>query len=460
MCNKEVETANFLLHQGAKPDLVNGKAQSALHLSVFCGNMGLVNLLLEKNMKVDAKDTHGRTPLFYAVQRREIKIARALLDAGANPNITEAGYVEPLRYKAKHFTLTFKDLEARNSAGCFGGTTPLFYAAGDGNDNPQDQFGERPICWAAGKGYEAIVKMLLDKGADPNHPEDPSQSPIFWALKSHDGGLHQKIIRGRGLGSWDNVAVGDMSAVVDLLLQYGADPNVVDEKGHTPISLLVDFEVNSRKIVKSLLGAGCNPNVKGRYGRTPLMGAVVRDLGEFVDALCEDPNLDREATDNFGRTATTEAIARNKPWFLLLLDPECFRSMVKVNGKELPADGKLVLFQQRDGGGLHNTPRGAVDTHTELSFEDPSQSGTRDVSIITVDNSDRGILCDICGARIPREAALNCKICNNGDFDLCVECKKWGATCLNDKHELVNREPLENRGQIFLLASDFHRYDE
>ncbi|OQE39856.1 hypothetical protein PENCOP_c006G07555 [Penicillium coprophilum] len=474
--NQQVEIATILLGQGATPDLVNEKAQSALHLSVFCKDLGLVSLLLEKNMKVDSKDNHGRTPLFYAVQRRELNIARALLDAGANPNTTEAGYSKPLRYKEKDFTGKFKDLEARNLADCFGDTTPLFYAAGDGNDSmvdlllnhpkskafpdPQDQFGERPISWAAGKGYEAIVKMLLDKGANPNQPDDPSRSPIFWALKSHDKSLHQKIVRGRGLGSWDNYAVGDMSAMVDLLLQYGADPNVADGKGRTPISLLVEFDVNSKRIVSSLLGAGCNPNVKDRYGRTPLMGAVVRDLGDFVDALREHPSLDRDATDNFGRTAITEAISRKKPGFLLLLDPERFRSMVRVNGKELPADAELVVFQQRDGGGTHQAPRGPVDTHTELNFADPSQRGTRDVSIAMVDGSDTGVICDICGARIPREATLNCRICNDGDFDLCADCKEVGAACFDEEHELVAREPLKNRGSLFFISSDFHGYDE
>ncbi|GAQ42408.1 hypothetical protein TRIVIDRAFT_229138 [Aspergillus niger] len=457
MSNKEVETARFLLHHGVKATLLTGKAQSALHLAVFCGDLGLVNLLTKEGMKIDVKDKHGRTPLFYAVQRRELNIARTLLEAGANPNTTEAGYVEPLRYRDKVVSVPLKDLEARNTANCFGDTTPLFYAAAQ--VDPQDQFGEKPICWAAGKGYEAIVKILLDKGANPNQPDNPSQSPIFWALKLHEESLSQKISRGRGSGSWPNFGVGDMSAVVEVLLQRGADPNIVDEKGRPLISLLIDREVNSRNIVESLLGAGCNPNVKDRYGRTPLMGAVVRDMLEFASALLEDPRLDREATDSFGRTAIKEAISREKLWFLLLLDPQRYRSMVRVNGKEIPSDGKLVMFQQREGNSLYDTPRGTVDIHTELSFEDPWCSGIRDAFIMMVDNSDRGVCCDVCGARTPREAALNCTICNDGDFDLCVECKKWGAACFDDEHELVNRQPLQNRGQYFLMGSSLHGYD-
>ncbi|PWY82558.1 ankyrin [Aspergillus eucalypticola CBS 122712] len=38
MSNKEVETARFLLHHGVKATLLTGKAQSALHFAVFCGD--------------------------------------------------------------------------------------------------------------------------------------------------------------------------------------------------------------------------------------------------------------------------------------------------------------------------------------------------------------------------------------------------------------------------------------
>ena len=107
----------------------------------------------EEEYQSRCQDEDCRTPLFYAVQRQELSIARALLDAGANPNSTEAGYVEPLRYKANDFGLTYNDLEALNSAGCFGDTTPLFYATSDGNDS--------------------MVKLLLSHGNPIKDCSDP-----------------------------------------------------------------------------------------------------------------------------------------------------------------------------------------------------------------------------------------------------------------------------------------------
>lgn len=464
------EAALHLLRCGADPNLKDRNAEVALFHATRKSNVQMVVALLEHGADPNSLNKEHESPLFFAAGQTDTGILKCLRRFKADPRIDK--YAEPLRYRDKVVSVPLKDLEARNTANCFGDTTLLFYAAGDGNDSmvellldykaqvdPQDQFGEKPICGAAGKGYEAIVKILLDKGANPNQPDSPSQSPIFWALKLHEESLSQKISRGRGSGSWPNFGVGDMSAVVEVLLQRGADPNIVDGKGRPLISLLIDREVNSRNIVESLLGAGCNPNVKDRYGRTPLMGAVVRDMLEFASALLEDPSLDREATDSFGRTAIKEAISRDKPCFLLLLDPQRYRSMVRVNGKEIPSDGKLVIFQQREENSLYNTPRWTVDIHTELSFEDPWCSGIRDAFIMMVDNSDRGVCCDVCGARTPREAALNCTICNDGDFDLCVECKKWGAACFDDEHELVNRQPLQNRGQYFLMGSSLHDYD-
>ncbi|KAJ9204753.1 hypothetical protein DTO166G4_7855 [Paecilomyces variotii] len=401
----KTEVVRFLLENGAKPTFVTRNAQSALHGAVLKNATELVELLLQQEINIDARDKHGRTPLFYAVQRCRTPIVQMLLEAGADSNISEDDFTEPILYDTNDQRRIFSDLNTRNSENLFGGLTPLFFAAGNGNDatvklllshgaipDVQDRFGERPINWAAARGFEAIVKMLLDSGANANQLDHPSQSPLLWALGVYNHDFSKKLYRGRSPLRGNHFAFGDAEAVLDLLLKNGADPNVIDEDGRTPLYLSVKLGLNSKALVRSFLRAGCDPNRKDKYGRTPLMGATVRGMTKFVTALLEAPNLDRDATDNFGRTALLEATARNKP---LIRD---------------------ILLQPS----------------AETQMAHPSTSLDEQISY-------PGHLCGICGVHEWRDLAYHCSICDEGHFDMCEECKKWGATCLDATHEMTRR---------------------
>ncbi|CAI7672767.1 unnamed protein product [Penicillium viridicatum] len=443
----KVEMANFLLDRGAKPVFVTERSQTTLHAAVMCGDSKLVKRLLEQtpSTPVDTKDKHGRTALFYAVQRRKPEIAQILLEARADPNTSEDECEMPILYDSRCARGKWKDLEMRNQNKDIGGQTPLFFASGDGNDSMvqlllenhampdhQDQFGERPICWAAGQGYEAIVKMLLDKGASANKLKTAFDAPILWALGVHSHSLHQKVTRGRGLGSWDNFAVGDMIAVVDLLLQSGADPNILDDDGKPLIFRLIQLGLNSKSLVRALIRAGCDPNVRDQYGRTPLMGATVHGMGEFVAAILEAPNIDRDAKDIFGRTALMEATARNKKRISILLT----ESKGNVNDDESP-----MKIHEREHEILYPTSQDmGLAPLTEGMFERPGEGVMSFAFLAGSMPEDPGLECDICGAPESRQVAYNCKICHNGDFDICEECKKWGATCLDETHKVGKRK--------------------
>ncbi|RPA90420.1 ankyrin, partial [Choiromyces venosus 120613-1] len=51
------------------------------------------------------------------------------------------------------------------------------------------QYDRTPLSWAAGSGYECVVKLLLSlKNANPDEPDGSGRTPLLWAVeRGHDG---------------------------------------------------------------------------------------------------------------------------------------------------------------------------------------------------------------------------------------------------------------------------------
>ena len=130
-------------------------------------------------------------------------------------------------------------------------------------------FGLTPLLFEAVRmcGSEAtnirVVKLLLEKGADPNKADD-----YF-----HRGPLKEAIHNGN-------------KDVVKLLLDKGAEPNKMSRFGNYPLKTAA--QLGNRDIVRMLLKAGADPNVRdwiGFIGSTPLQWASRNGHEDVVQEL-------------------------------------------------------------------------------------------------------------------------------------------------------------------------------
>ncbi|RYP56590.1 hypothetical protein DL769_009901 [Monosporascus sp. CRB-8-3] len=143
----------------------------------------------------------------------------------------------------------------------------------------EDKNGQTPLPYAAKKGHESIVKLLLE--SDVN------------------SGTTGKYNTGRTPPSY---AAGEHTAIVKLLLNAGrvdVNSKAAGEFNAGPTPLSEAAERGCEAIVKLLLNGGADTDSKDNWGRTPLWYAAER--GARPSSHCflrRAPILRRKRDDN------------------------------------------------------------------------------------------------------------------------------------------------------------------
>lgn len=159
-----------------------------------------------------------------------------------------------------------------------------------------DALGRTPLVWAAARGNEHYVVVLLGAGADPNTLD------IQWT------------------GAVSYAAERDHTVCVRLLLEAGASPDPVIPGGAKVGSALNCAARNAKNplILKTLLDFGADVESSGVEGITALIHAARIDNARFAMLLLEY-GADINATTTGGQTPLTTAIAYNSHGVLQLL---------------------------------------------------------------------------------------------------------------------------------------------
>ncbi|KAK6340259.1 hypothetical protein TWF730_002023 [Orbilia blumenaviensis] len=110
-----------------------------------------------------------------------------------------------------------------------------------------ESYGESPLWWATTKGHLAIVELLLNNGANPNIVTRSGSTPLSQA------------------------AAGGQTRMAKLLIHSGADIHARNTFGETILSSIAGTGLTS--LVKLLLNQGADPNTQDIYGKTPLLTA-------------------------------------------------------------------------------------------------------------------------------------------------------------------------------------------
>ncbi|XP_057332049.1 ankyrin-1-like [Microplitis mediator] len=160
----------YMLQNGVEAEARNREGMTAAHLDVRRMYMGIFNLFTEHDVNMDIEDEKGITPLFYAVEYGQSEKVNALLKQGARVNHRDCYGMTPLfmifkkiltrRYEGDNLYSPehIRKMEITRMLIRFGA-----------NVNQQTTNGDvTPLHLAGARGYDEIVTMLLENGADVN----------------------------------------------------------------------------------------------------------------------------------------------------------------------------------------------------------------------------------------------------------------------------------------------------
>ena len=146
--------------------------------------------------------------------------------------------------------------------------------------------------------HTAIAALVLLLVSSPAHAQQFSDSYSFLeAIKKQDGGKVMKILtdtngsvinakdRATGEGALHIVARQGDSTWLRYLIQKGANPNIQDGRGNTPMMIAV--ETGYAEGVQILIRYGGNANLGNSSGETPLIRAVQMRKLDMVRILLE-----------------------------------------------------------------------------------------------------------------------------------------------------------------------------
>lgn len=217
---------------------------TALHLGAFSDSVDCTMFLISQGADINFTPCKY-TPLETACFHNSFKVAKLLLDKGAQVNVRR----KPQNKEQTYYGTPLHSAVKANAIEC----VQLLLAEG-AEINPEESKGISPLHIAAEMGYLHCMNILLNSGCDPNLTiPDTSNTALHLA------------------------AEGGCNECISLLLQKGAIADARNYKGQT--ALHIAAHAHSVECVEMLLCQGsCNPNSEDNDKRTPLHSAVGRAL--------------------------------------------------------------------------------------------------------------------------------------------------------------------------------------
>ncbi|MBD3170229.1 MAG: hypothetical protein GF307_12155 [candidate division Zixibacteria bacterium] len=312
-----IEIVKYLIEKGADVNARSGQNSNPLHGAAYYGHEDIVKLLIENGAEVDNPNAYDYRPMLSACAGGHLNIVKMLIDAGADIEATTYDGANALLTAAasgnqEMFEMLLElgaDLNSVNNDG----DNALHYAAVSPNSdfvrylidkgfdiNSVNHQGEPPIHSACYTGRLENVKLLNSLGADINTTDSSNQGIFVKTIYSAYRGVNDTLLalmdylieNGADVNSRDHHGITPLmraihvenAEILDKVIEAGADVNAVDEHGLPAIVRAIDD--GHPGITGYLIEKGARVDIREKYwGNTPLHRAAIAGNREIMEAL-------------------------------------------------------------------------------------------------------------------------------------------------------------------------------
>ncbi len=310
------EAVKALLARGANPNSRERLGQTALMWAAAEGHTAVVRALIEAGADLNARIDSGFTPFFFAVREGPLDVVQAFLAAGVDVNATvqlaerrrRSKGMSPLLLAVQnaHFELAIALVDAgADPNDVRTGFTPLHMIPGVRKPDSSDLSDGAPPRGAGGLSSADFVREIVKRGANVNFrlPEDTPRLPGTSSLLETGGATPLLFAADRS----------DV-ALMRLLLELGADPLLPNFNNTTPLLAAAGVgtqepleeageESEALEAVKLMLDHGADINTVNNNGDTAMHGAAY-NISPLVAKLLAERGADPQVWKNpnkFGR---------------------------------------------------------------------------------------------------------------------------------------------------------------
>ena len=255
------DAARALAEAGANLNLADPEGTTALIVAIINAHWDTAAVLIEAGADLNLADIKGMTPLYAAIDMHtlgdtfgrpyppapviegSVNIIKMLLAKGANPNARLKGAILKRVY--------------------------------DAGDNRLGE-GATPFMRAARKCDVAIMRLLLDAGADPKLTQKSGNNALMLAAGAVSSGGDET----------QHISEEQALAAITLGIAAGLDVNETNTTGDTVMHTAATSGGGLRSVIRLLSEAGARLDIKNKGGRTPLEAAQrARQPNEATIAL-------------------------------------------------------------------------------------------------------------------------------------------------------------------------------
>ena len=211
-----LEVLRLLVTRGAAVDKPNRDGKTALVMAAEMGHVAVVRVLVGAGASLNARDIYGKTILHHAAERGQTSMVRMLLLETIVAMVVDVA--DAKGHTALHIAAWYDDCAEIAALLLEEGLATIDPRGGDTDATP--------LILAADKGYQAVVRVLLEHGAVVNAKTVDSCTALHFAAQEG----HFETVR--------------------ALLDYGARFDALSDRGYTPVDLAAKY---SRMDVLQLL---------------------------------------------------------------------------------------------------------------------------------------------------------------------------------------------------------------